>query len=61
MLLLLDILLVVSIQNLFLVEELRSVLLLFWSWEMTSESLMSSPFGSHAFSFSDFVGVITLP
>ena len=34
-----------------LVDELRSVLSLFWSWEMTPESLMSPPFGSHTFSF----------
>ena len=43
-----------------LVEELRSVLLLFWSQKMTSESLMSSPFGPHTFSFL-ICGEIAMP
>ena len=42
MLLLLDILVVMSLQNIVLVEELRSVLSLFWSWEMKSGTLMNS-------------------
>ena len=52
--LLLDIMMVVSLQNLFLIEELRSVLSLLYSWEMTPECQMSSPFGSLHFSFLTF-------
>ena len=51
MLLLLDILVLVSLPNVFLVEELRPVLSLLEHWEMTLERLMSSPCGSLPFSF----------
>ena len=42
MVLLLDTLLAVSLQKVFLIDELRSILSLIWSWEMTSGSLMNS-------------------
>ena len=61
MLLLLDNFVVVSLQNVFLVKELKISLIIGYSWKMTSESLVSSPFGSHAFSCLTLRGEIALP
>ena len=44
-----------------LVEELRSVLSLFWTWEMTPKKPDEFTFRFPHFFFSHFVGEITLP